>query len=285
MNLLIIFCSSPGRASRRYCPETRRNRAPIPGAPRIDTIFPPGGPEEVCSQSDRLGGTEGSNLSPSSGESAPIHNGDLDRRYPRWQHTEGRHPLRRARSRRPSNPREAVVRSKPAICLISLSLTVPKLVTSGPGAPAAPASKLLSTICLASPTWRGELAVVPWRGPRATGVRSVETGGAVGVGCGLVGRRLLIYRRAFTRQVLELMLTPLAYAGAWVASSSASVSAGGEARASAVILRGQFADCCCVGSDRAWRSRPTKPSVQSSVGVDSPPTRRCSFASCCCAVV
>src|ERR1700720_1689991 len=69
MNLLIIFCSSPGRASRRYCPETKGKRAPIPGAPRIDTIFPPGGPEEVCSQSDPLGGTEGSNLSPSSGES------------------------------------------------------------------------------------------------------------------------------------------------------------------------------------------------------------------------
>src|SRR5882724_4921659 len=63
------LCSSPGKASRRYCPETRGKRAPIPGAPRIGTIFPPGGPEEVCSQSDPLGGTEGSNLSPSSGES------------------------------------------------------------------------------------------------------------------------------------------------------------------------------------------------------------------------
>src|SRR6266478_9564114 len=80
MNLLIIFCSSPGRASRRYCPETRGKRAPIPGAPRIDTIFPPGGPEEVCSQSDPLGGTEGSNLSPSSGES----------RSSRHSHREGR---------------------------------------------------------------------------------------------------------------------------------------------------------------------------------------------------
>src|ERR1700730_8911218 len=73
MNLLIIFCSSPGRASRRYCPETRGKRAPIPGAPRIDTIFPPGGPEEVCSQSDPLGGTDGSNLSPSTGESPSSH--------------------------------------------------------------------------------------------------------------------------------------------------------------------------------------------------------------------
>src|SRR6267378_1096440 len=78
MNLLIIFCSSPGRASRRYCPETRGKRAPIPDAPRIDTIFPPGGPEEVCSQSDPLGGTEGSNLSPSTAESVGDDFGGLE---------------------------------------------------------------------------------------------------------------------------------------------------------------------------------------------------------------
>jgi len=51
--------SSPGRDSRWHCPETRAKRAPIPGAARIDTIFQPQGPEEVCSQKRSSWGDRG----------------------------------------------------------------------------------------------------------------------------------------------------------------------------------------------------------------------------------
>src|SRR6202011_6316439 len=71
MNLLIIFCP-PGRASRRYYPETRAKRAPIPGTGSNRHDFPTGrAGRSLFAKALLLGGTEGSNLLSSSSESAP----------------------------------------------------------------------------------------------------------------------------------------------------------------------------------------------------------------------
>src|ERR1700724_2027438 len=59
MNLLIIFCP-PGRASRRYYPETRAKHAPIPGTGSNRHDFPTGrGGRRLFAKAVPLGGDRG----------------------------------------------------------------------------------------------------------------------------------------------------------------------------------------------------------------------------------
>jgi len=139
-----------------------------------------------------------------------------------------------------------VARSKPAICLISPSLTVPKLVTSGTVAPAGRRVKPLSTICLAGPRARpgaASLAVVPWRGPRATclrsrGDRGWKRGGVGDGSCAIADISMSLHSpgfKTFVNHVSRLLGVR-------------------SARVEAITPGGQFADCCRVGSDWAWVS-------------------------------